>query len=63
MIGQSRTECLRCVDIYEYMDENRIINLDEKKDLYITDIELDYSNNHLALDGYILYKEYESLER
>lgn len=51
------------VDIYEYMDENRIISLDDKKDLYITDIELDYSNNHLALDGYILYKEYESLER
>ena len=49
-------------DIDEYMEKNRTIKLDENTDLYITSMDIDYPYNHLALDGYILYKEYTSSE-
>ncbi len=43
-------------DLDAYLEDNCIIVLEENMILYITDLQLDYRNNYITLDGYILYK-------
>jgi hypothetical protein len=43
-------------EIDKYMEENNIVELNDEMDLYITSLQLDYYDNYVTIDGYILYK-------
>ena len=43
-------------DIYEYMEDNNMIHLSDKIDFYIISMNLNYEQELLRLEGYILYK-------
>ena len=43
-------------DIYGYMEENNIIHISDKIDFYIVSMNLNYHQESLRLEGYILYK-------
>ena len=43
-------------DIDDYIKENHIININDKIDFYLTDLQFNYLDNYVTMDGYLLYK-------
>ena len=43
-------------DIDDYIKENNIISISEKIDFYLTDLQFNYLDKYVTMDGYLLYK-------
>lgn len=43
-------------DLEEYMEKNKLLEINDNMDLYITSLQFDYLDNYVTIDGYILYK-------
>lgn len=43
-------------EVDTYLDNNKILELDDDIDIYITQVNLEYKNEYIYLEGYILYK-------